>query len=709
MQEPDSLNPTNFLSHVGRSLCFALPTSFVLWAIYSLISKIIGHGCEPVYDRSADSLYSGFTLILNCFLAALNPALFCLFEFWSCWRKINGGQGNGAAVELFSAGVVPLVIYVIFATKKGWLRHSSAETRSQTIRKIGITSILFFLLIPFADQILSAPSNISKSFQVFTQTKKIAENTNPNKSTFMARTLAKTLGEAGKPDQAMIVLLGAIDQDLQREGGHRDNLVGHFNTLKYIDPANELTTKEWLNLCKPVDSRLEATFIRSKNNEPGYYLSYLSAGQLSRPLIIGYLRHGATAEALKWQKIAAKYRRLKYGDTCSHDYLQLAKTAHDCHLDDEALAILQYSIALSESYYLNHISLQDDDTDSVSPYILIPAELDLYEKIVKAQPSDSWHWKNFDGWRKSRVLHEKTYSLILNNNYQAAEALLLQAQSFDTGDTGCARAWSIYQNLLGTVELKLNKTAEAERYYQLALQNDLLAAQGGPESADVARDFAYLAALYQKQGKLADADKLLSQALEMDRQILGDFALETKAMEANVIAFNTSQQRYKANEWLYKQAIQKAEERQKPDDVLIERINKLANFYTERNDYFRAEEQLARAFKACQDTGSFTKPTIANLDKLGDCYLSQSNYTKAAKQYERAYQLVGDKDLFNSDKALRLDKFTKLYIAQKDFVKATETARTALWIRRKHYTPALDIQKNEAEYLALLKKTTSRD
>jgi hypothetical protein len=182
MQEPDSLNPTRFLSHAGCSLAFALPTGLALWAIYHLIYQISllkGHGCEPVYDRSADSLYSGFTLILNCFLAALNPALFCLFELWSCWRKINGGQGNGAAIELFSEGVVPLVIYAIFATKKGWLRHSSPEARSHTIRKIGITSILFFLLIPFADQILSAPSNISKSFQVFTQTKKIAENTNP--------------------------------------------------------------------------------------------------------------------------------------------------------------------------------------------------------------------------------------------------------------------------------------------------------------------------------------------------------------------------------------------------------------------------------------------------------------------------------------------------------------------------------------------------
>ena len=709
MQEPDSLNPTRFLSHAGCSLAFALPTSMLLWVIYFFVPKIIGSShFSSIYDGSTDAINLEFHLLLSCFLAALNPLLFCLFELWSFWHNTASGQYY-AARDFLSCGVVPLVIYVIFALKNGWLRYSSSETRSQALRKISITSALCLALIPFESQILSAPININNSFRLLTLTKKIAENPHGALNTTTARTLAKTLGEAGKTDQAMIVLLGAIDQDLQGKDAYHGNLLGHFNTLKYIDPTNELTTEAWLNLCKPVASRLEATFIRFENNEPGYYLGNLTAGQLSRPLIIGYLRHGATAEALKWQKIAAKYRKLKYGDTWSHDYLQLARTAHECHLDDEALSILQYSIALSESYYLNHISLQDEDTDSVSPYILIPAELDLYEKIVKAQPSDSWHWKNLDGWRKSRVLHEKTYSLIMNNNYQAAEALLLQAQSFDTGDTGCARAWSIYQNLLGTVELKLNKTAEAEKHYQLALQNDLLAAQGGPESADVARDFGYLAALYQKQGKLADADKLLSQALEMDRQILGDFALETKAMEANVIAFNTSQKRYKENEWLYKQAIRKAENRPKPDDVLIERINRLASFYIERNDYLRAEEQLARAFKACQDTGSFPKPTIANLDKLGDCYLSQSDYTKAAKQYECGYLLVDDRYSFNSDKALRLDKFTKLYIAQKDFVKAAETARTALWIRRKHYAPDPDIQKNQAEYLALLKKTTGRD
>jgi len=498
-----------------------------------------------------------------------------------------------------------------------------------------------------------------------------------------------------------------MHQDLKDGGG--DSLSDDFWTLEYIDPASALTKEEWLILRSPVNTILNAALIKFQNNEPGYNLEDLPAYQLTRALVSQDLRHGATAEALNWQKIAEKYRRLKYGDVWSHNSHQLAQTAHDCQLDDETLAILQSSIALAESDCANKISTVSDERSPALYSDMVDKELALYEKIATAQPADSWHRQNLPAWKNSRGLHEKAYSLIEDKNYQAAELLLLQAQSFDTGDTGCARAWSIYQNLLGTVELKLDKTAEAEEHYQLALQNDLLAAQGGPESADVARDFGYLAALYQKQGKLADADKLLSQALEMDRQILGDFALETKAMEANVIAFNTSQQRYKENEWLYKQAIKKAEERQKPDHVQIERINKLANFYIERNDYLRAEEQLARAFKVSQDTGSFTKPTIANLDKLGDCYLSQSDYTKAAKQYECGYLLVDDRYSFNSDKALRLDKFTKLYIAQKDFVKAAETARTALWIRRKNYAPSPEIQRNEAEYLALLKQTNGRD
>lgn len=710
MQEPDSLNPIKFLSHLGCSMAFALPTSIILWVIYLFFPRIIssccGGCCSSIYDRSTDPINLGFILILNCFLAALNPLLFCLFELWSLWHNMAIGQYY-AARDFLSLGVVPLVIYVIFAIRNGWLRYSPSETRSQALRKISITAALCLFLIPFENQILSAPINISNSFRLLTLTKKIAENPPSRRNTTMARTLAKTLGEAGKPDQAMIVLLGAMHQDLK--DGSSESLSDDFWTLTYIDPTSALTKEEWLVLCSPVNSILTAAFCKYQNDERGFRLENLSAPQLSKPLVLQYSRHGATEEALKWQEISEKYRRLKYGDVGSYYSLQLAQTAHSCYLDDEALAILQSSIALAESACANKISPASDERSPALYSEMIDKELALYETIAIAQPADSWHRQNLKAWKTSRALHKKAYSLIKNNNYQAAEPLLLQAQSFDTGDTGCARAWSIYQNLLGTVELKIDKTAEAERHYKLALQNDLVAAQGGPKSADVARDLAYLAALYQKQGKLAEADKLLCQALEMDRQILGDFAVETKAMEAKVIAANTSQKRHRENEWMYKQAICKAERYQSPDDVLIERINRLASFYTEQNDYLHAEEQLTKAFKRIQDTNSFARPTIANLDKLGDHYLSQSDYTRAAKQYERAYQLVVDKYTFNSDKAQRLDKFTRLYIAQKDFAKAVETARTALWIRRKHYAPAGDIQKNEAEYLALLKKTNGHD
>lgn len=657
------------------------------------------------YDRSTDTINMGFLLILNCFLAALNPLLFCLFELWTLWHNTASGQYY-AGRDFLSFGVVPLVIYVIFAIKKGWLRYSSSETRSQALRKISITSALCLVLVPFENQILSAPINISNSFRILTLTKKIADDPPAPRNTTMARTLAKTLGEAGKPDQAMLVLLGAMHQDL-KEGS--DNIFDDFCTLEYIDPACELTKEEWLTLCGPVNPILSAAFSKYQNNERGYRLENLWADSLTRALVKQYSRHDAIEEALKCQKLSEQYRRLKYGDVWSYNSRQLAQTAHDCQLDDEALAILQSSIALAESDCPNKISTGSTERSTTLHSDMVDKELALYEKIATALPVNSWHRQNLPAWKNSRALHERAYCLMNDKSYQAAEPLLLQAQAFDSNDTSCARAWSIYQNLLGTVELKLEKTAEAERHYKLALQNDLLAAQGGPKSADVARDLGYLAALYQKQGKLAEADKLLCQALETDRQILGDFAVETKALEASVIASNTSQQRYKENEWLYKQAIRKAKNRQTPDDVLIERINRLASFYIERNDYLHAEEQLAKAFKVSQDTGSFTKPTIANLDKLGDHYLGQSDYTKAAKQYERAYQLFGDNYSFDSDKALRLDKFTKLYIAQKDFAKAAETAKTALWIRRKNRAPAQDIQKTEAEYLALLKNTNGRD
>lgn len=705
MQEADSLNLKRFFCHLGRSFCFAVPTGLMLWIIYTLIHKITSGCCMSAYDRSTDTINMGFILILNCFLAALSPLLFCLFEIWSCLHQMIIGQlyGDGG---LFCFGVIPLAIYIIFATKKGWLPYYSSETRSQELRRISITAALCLALVPFENQILSAPINIGNSFRVLTVTKTIADAPVSHRNTTLARTLAKTLGEAGKSDQAMLVLLGAMQQDLKDANG--ESLNDDLYTLKYIDQTSELTREQWLTLCGPVNSILAAAHSKYQNDERGYRLENFSADRVTMPLVKQDLRHGATAEALNWKKLAEKYRRLKYGDVWSFSSLQLAQTAHDCKLDDEALAILQSSIALAESDCANNIRKRNAEQRPIFPSEMVDKEIKLYEKIAKAMPAGSWHQKNLPAWKNSRVLHEKAYSLLKDKHYQAAEPLLLQAQSLDSTDKGCARAWSVYQNLLGTVELKLDKMAEAEEHYKLALQNDLLVAQGGPKSADVARDLAYLAALCQKQGKLADADKLLCQALEIDRQILGDFAVETKALEANVIAANTSQQRYKENEWFYKQAILKAEKCQNADDVLIERINRLASFYIERNDYLHAEEQLDKAFKVSQEEGYYHKPTIANLDKLGDHYLDVSDYAKAEQQYTRAYRLFGDKYSFDRNKALRLDKFTRLYIAKEDFVKAAEKARIALWIRRKNRAPDTDVQRNEAEYLALLKKTHGR-
>lgn len=374
MQEPDSLNPIRFLCHVGRSLCFALPTGVVLWVIYLFIQRLTS-GCRmTAYDSSTDTINMGFLLVLNCFLAALNPLLFCLFELWWCWHQMVIGHlyGDGG---LFRFGVVPLVIAVIVSIKKGWIRHSS-ETRSQTIRKISITSALCLVLIPFESQILSAPTNISNSFRLLTLTKKIAEKPPSPRNTTMSRTLAKTLGEAGKPDQAMIVLLGAMHQDL-KEGS--DNIFDDFCTLEYIDPACELTKEEWLALCGPVNPILSAAFSKYQNNERGYRLEDLWADSLTRALVKQYSRHGAIEEALKCQKLSEKYRRLKYGDVWSYNSRQLAQTAHGCHLDDEALAILQSSIALAESDCANKISTGTAERSTTLHSDMVDKELALYE------------------------------------------------------------------------------------------------------------------------------------------------------------------------------------------------------------------------------------------------------------------------------------------------------------------------------------------
>lgn len=707
MLEPDSLNPSKFLGHVGRSFCFAVPVGGFLWLIYFFFYRI-SSGCPgTTYDRSTDLINMGFILVLNCFLAALNPLLFCLFEIWSFWHNATIGDYR-APGNLFCFGAVPVIAYIVVAVKKGWLQHSSV-IGSKPRQKIGITIGLCLVLIPFQNQILKAPTNIINSIRLLTLNNHIDVHPTYLAASITARTLAKTLGEAGQHEKAMEVLLGAMDQDLK--SGCDEHLRDDFSILAYIDPANELSKAEWLRLTKPVEERITAAFDKFRNNDEGFKTDNATGFWLTKTVIARFKDHGAYEEAPKYQRMGNAFKRLKDGEKWSGDCLNLVKMRQGCHYDDEALAILQESMALSEAYYSSH-KFEDTPDSSYewrSHFAWMNEGIERYEQIASTQPATSWHRQNLSAWKNSRSLHEKAYSLMKKKDFQAAEPLLLKAQSFDLADKSCGRAWSIYQNLLGAVELRLDKYNEAEKHYQLALQNDLSIAPKGLSSADVARDVGLLAALRQKQGRFAEAGQLFAQALAIDQQVLGEFALETKGLEANLIALNTSQKKYKENEELYKQAILKAQNRQKPDEVLIERTNGLASFYLEQKDYLRAEEQVANASRLSRKNCEwFNKPTIVNLDILGDHYLRQSNYAKAQLLYEQASQLVG-KNPSDREQPARLDKFTQLYIAKRDFIKAAETAKTALFFRQKVYNvPKAELQRNEAEYLALVQKTTGK-
>lgn len=311
MLDDQPFTTSSFLGHIGRSICFAVPTGLSLWLLHSFAIKVVGRGCCPIFDISTDSANMGWTLVVNCFLAALNPMLFCLFIIWSFYRSLV--EAHDYSVDrLIFFGLAPVIIYFIFAVKRGWVRHSSV-IGEKSLQKLAITAIVCIAMLPLQKQILNAPSNIINSIKILTLSQHMSESGVPHKEWLRARTFAKTLGEAGKHKEAMAALIESMDGNLKRHdiGSLNEDLM----TLKYIDQSNELTKDEWINLCKPMATRLNLACEKVTRLEFNSQIDYPSITLLLKKAIGRYQSHGAFDEAMHYQKISNEINRIRHGNS----------------------------------------------------------------------------------------------------------------------------------------------------------------------------------------------------------------------------------------------------------------------------------------------------------------------------------------------------------------------------------------------------------
>jgi tetratricopeptide (TPR) repeat protein len=695
MDSPDWPEHTDFATRIWRALLFALPTGFLLSTIYTITSRTFGSCRPPFFDFTIEPVNLLFRLTVNCFIAAVSPAIFCLYQGWTCWQAQTPNGLEHAIVELVRTGLVPLIIYLIVAGKLGWLRRRTSNSRKHQLRKYAITAMLVLCLSPFADHILSAPRRIADSFRWLSLTNgKSAERP----CSIKARTKAALLASTGKSQEAMTVLLTAIDEDTHHgREGVSEWLEWDYSILHSFDRQKKLTTREWLDLSAPAEARLTSIVEKTQNFEN---LHYTSAWPLIEPLIAQHVSHDAINEGLKWFRVAHKYERLVRGELNNRALYESAELAHSVHADTQALDILQYAIALEESICINDLRNEAEKAE-LHHYHTSRRDCDLYQKIVDELPANSGRKNNLEKWLHSRELHKQACVSLDKKNYPEAERILLEAAPFDTSDKSCLRAWSIYQNLLGSVELKLNKLDAADKHYQLALANDSFAVDGDPYCAEVARDLCYCAELMQKQGRLADAEGVLRRALEIDTKVLGENAPESKALQEKLIAAYGLSHKYDLIEAIYKNDILRADDARYSRHVKVTRTRMLADFYLSRGDYANAEEQLVKAIELTNYGRNYSSPIITSLDKLGDKYLALKKYPKALLQYERAYQYCDDKYTFEHHSAKRFDKFAKLFTATKEFDKANDAAETALSMRKRERAPAAEIQLSEQACLAI--------
>jgi tetratricopeptide (TPR) repeat protein len=150
--------------------------------------------------------------------------------------------------------------------------------------------------------------------------------------------------------------------------------------------------------------------------------------------------------------------------------------------------------------------------------------------------------------------------------------------------------------------------AQAEPYAKEALERaeDLYVAEGGTldffagflglASPGLGTSLNNLAMIYEKQGRYAEAEPLLTRALAIQEKALGPDHPDVADSLNNLATLYAEQGRYAEAEQLYKRALAIREAALGPDHPdLANSLNNLAAFYAEQGRYAEAEPLFERA------------------------------------------------------------------------------------------------------------------
>jgi tetratricopeptide (TPR) repeat protein len=268
-------------------------------------------------------------------------------------------------------------------------------------------------------------------------------------------------------------------------------------------------------------------------------------------------------------------------------------------------------------------------------------------------------------------------------DYAAAEPLYQEAIAICGKVSAPAQRTATYLSNLGNLYTTTGRLDDAGRAHSQAL--DLRQRACGDDHVDVAQSLHNLAALYRGQGDYARAEECGRRSLEILSSHLGEQNLDVASSLNNLGTLYSDAGDYAQAETMLQKALKVRRALVGPNHPLVATsLENLGGLYDRMDDLDRAEEMIRKAYEIRLAFFGEQHPEVAaslhNLSAICSC---QGNYDEALELAHRAYDIrsavLGK---YHPDLALSFNQLAGLYVLLGNYKLAEGALGAALKIRR---------------------------